>query len=390
MLRLSALPPLALYVHLPWCVHKCPYCDFNSHEARAGVPEDSYVDALIADLEAALPSIWGRRISSIFFGGGTPSLFAARSIDRVLSAFRARLTLDPGAEITLEANPGTFEAGKFRDFRGAGVNRLSIGVQSFNDRHLQALGRIHDVAEARRAIEIAQTHFDNFNLDVMYALPEQSLAEAETDVRAAIAVGAPHLSFYHLTLEPNTVFYKYPPPIPDDDAAAAIHDLVETKLVGAGYTHYETSAYARPGTASRHNLNYWRFGDYLGIGAGAHSKISFADRIVRESRVRAPADYMRRARDATHVAETRTLSTAELPFEFMLNTLRLTEGFEVPLFAERTGLPISSAEKALAAAEAKGLIARDHLRITPTERGRRFLNDLQMLFLPEERATRTA
>ena len=390
MLRLHSLPPLALYVHLPWCVHKCPYCDFNSHEARDGAPEDAYVDALIADLEAALPSIWGRRIGSIFFGGGTPSLFAARSIDRLLSAFRARLTLDPDAEITLEANPGTFEAGKFRDFRAAGVNRLSIGVQSFNDRHLKALGRIHDVAEARRAIEIAQTHFENFNLDVMYALPEQSLAEAEADVRTAIAVGAPHLSFYHLTLEPNTVFYKYPPPIPDDDAAATIHDMVETQLVGAGYVHYETSAYARPDTSCRHNLNYWRFGDYLGIGAGAHSKISFADRIVRESRVRAPADYLRRVGDATHVAESRALGTAELPFEFMLNTLRIADGFEVALFAERTGLPISAAEKALAAAEAKGLIARDHLRIAPTERGRRFLNDLQMLFLPEERPSRTA
>jgi len=387
---LTALPPLSLYVHLPWCVRKCPYCDFNSHEARNAIPEQEYVEALVADLEAALPSVWGRRVSSIFFGGGTPSLFAAASIDALLSAIRARVTLDPDTEITLEANPGTFEAEKFRGFRAAGVNRLSIGIQSFNDRHLAALGRIHDAREAHRAIEIAQQHFDNFNLDVMYALPQQTPAEAEADVSAALATGAPHLSCYHLTLEPNTVFYKYPPRLPDDDAAAAIHDLVGARLVGAGYAHYETSAYARAGHACRHNLNYWRFGDYLGIGAGAHSKISFADRIVRESRVRAPADYMRRVREQTHLAETRELSNAELPFEFMLNLLRLAEGFEVTLFSERTGLPINAAEPALAAAEAKGLIARDHRRIVPTERGRRFLNDLQLLFLPEERGTRTA
>jgi oxygen-independent coproporphyrinogen-3 oxidase len=387
---LTALPPLSLYVHLPWCVRKCPYCDFNSHEARSTVPEQEYVAALITDLESALPSIWGRRVSSIFFGGGTPSLFSAASIDALLSAIRARVTLDPDAEVTLEANPGTFEAEKFRGFHAAGVNRLSIGIQSFNDRHLAALGRIHTAGEALRAIEIAQAHFDTFNLDVMYALPRQTPDEADADVRAALAADAPHLSFYHLTLEPNTVFYKYPPPLPDDDDAATIHDRVEARLVGAGYTHYETSAYARPGHACRHNLNYWRFGDYLGIGAGAHSKISFADRIARSSRVRAPADYMRRVREHTQLAETRELTSAELPFEFMLNLLRLTEGFEVPLFSERTGLPISAAEPALAAAEAKGLIARDHRRIVPTERGRRFLNDLQLLFLPEERGTRTA
>jgi oxygen-independent coproporphyrinogen-3 oxidase len=371
-------------------VRKFPYCDFNSHEARAGVPENEYVEALLADLEAALPSIWGRRVSSIFFGGGTPSLFSARSIERLLSEFRARLTFNAETEITLEANPGTFEAEKFRAFRAAGVNRLSIGIQSFNDRHLAALGRIHDAGEARRAIEIAQANFGNFNLDVMYALPAQTLAEAETDIAAALATGAPHLSFYHLTLEPNTVFYKYPPRLPDDDAAAAIHELVEARLAEAGYAHYETSAYARAGAQCWHNLNYWRFGDYLGIGAGAHSKISFADRIVRENRVRAPIDYMRRTRESTHVAESRELTRVELPFEFMLNALRLADGFEVPLFAERTGLPISVAEGALAEAEAKDLIVRDHQRIAPSERGRRFLNDLQLLFLTEERGTRSA
>jgi len=385
---LTILPPLALYVHVPWCVRKCPYCDFNSHESREPIPQDEYVDALIADLESALPDVWGRRVQSVFFGGGTPSLFSAQSIDRFLSALRARLAL-ADAEITLEANPGTFEAEKFRGFREIGINRLSIGVQSFDDRHLRALGRIHDAREARAAIEIAKANFDNVNIDVMYALPEQTLDEARRDVDAALATGVPHLSFYHLTLEPNTVFHKYPPPLPDEDNAAAIHDMVESELIAAGYEHYETSAYARPGRQCRHNLNYWRFGDYLGIGAGAHAKISFPDRIVREQRVRAPADYLRRVSERTHIAERRTLTAAELPFEFMLNTLRLKDGFEVPLFAERTGLPMTTIEPALADAERRGLIARDHVRIAPTELGRSFLNDLQMLFLSEQRSTRS-
>lgn len=387
---LTALPPLALYVHVPWCVRKCPYCDFNSHESRGPIPQDQYVDALLADLDSALPDIWGRRVQSIFFGGGTPSVFTVGAIDRLLSEFRARLVLNADAEITLEANPGTFEAEKFRGFRAAGINRLSIGIQSFNDRHLKALGRIHDADEARRAIDIAKASFDNVNLDVMYALPGQTLEEARQDIEAALMADVAHLSFYHLTLEPNTVFYKYPPTLPDDDSAAAIHDLVESTLIGAGYQHYETSAYARAGRACRHNLNYWRFGDYLGIGAGAHAKISFADRIVREQRVRAPADYLRRVPENTHIAERHVLTEAEMPFEFMLNALRLTDGFEVPLFNERTGLPISAAEQTLMNAERRGLVARDHLRIAPTERGRRFLNDLQMLFLPEKRGVQPA
>jgi len=382
-IRLAALPPLALYVHLPWCVRKCPYCDFNSHEARGALPEDDYVDALIADLESTLPDVWGRRVHSIFFGGGTPSLFAARSLDRLLAAFRARLQLAADAEITLEANPGTFEADKFRDIRAAGVNRLSIGVQSFDPRHLAALGRIHDEREAHRAVEIAHATFANFNLDLMYALPEQTLAEAERDVERALATGAPHLSFYHLTLEPNTVFFTRPPPLPDEDASAEIGDLVERRLADAGYAHYETSAYARAGMECRHNLNYWRFGDYLGIGAGAHAKVSFADRIVREARARTPAEYMRRVVEGTQVVERREVARVELPFEFMMNALRLTEGFEVATFAERTGLPIAVAERRLAAAEAKGLIERDHLRVKPTALGRRFLNELLQLFLPE-------
>ncbi|MBS1215668.1 MAG: oxygen-independent coproporphyrinogen oxidase-like protein [Proteobacteria bacterium] len=382
--RLAALPPLSLYVHLPWCVRKCPYCDFNSHEARGGLPEDEYVDALVADLESTLPSVWGRRVHAVFFGGGTPSLFSARSIDRLLAAIRARLPLEPDAEVTLEANPGTFESEKFRDFRAAGVNRLSIGIQSFDPVHLKALGRIHDEREAHRAVEIARTHFDNFNLDLMYALPAQTERAARRDVETAIASGAPHISAYHLTIEPNTFFAKHPPAVPDDDAAAAIHEAVERTLEGAGYVHYETSAFAKPGRESRHNLNYWRFGDYLGIGAGAHAKISFPDRIVREARVRTPAEYMRRVAEGTQAVERREVGRSELPFEFMMNALRLADGFEVAMFAERTGLPIAAAEAALARAEAKGLIARDPLRIRPTERGRRFLNDLLELFLVTE------
>jgi oxygen-independent coproporphyrinogen-3 oxidase len=383
--RLAALPPLALYVHLPWCIRKCPYCDFNSHEARGALPEDDYVAALIADLESALPDVWGRRVHSVFFGGGTPSLFSARSLDRLLAAIRARLPLEPDAEVTLEANPGTFEADKFRDFRALGVNRLSIGIQSFNPKHLRALARIHDDREAHRAVEIAHAHFDNFNLDLMYALPEQSAADAERDVDAALAARAPHLSFYHLTIEPNTVFFTRPPPLPDEDASAEIGDLVERRLLDAGYAHYETSAYARPGAACRHNLNYWRFGDYLGIGAGAHAKISFADRIVREARARTPTEYMRRVGAGTQVVERRELGRRDLPFEFMMNALRLAEGFPVSMFAERTGLPIVAAERALAQAEARGLLERDHERIRPTALGRRYLNDLLELFLPEAR-----
>jgi oxygen-independent coproporphyrinogen-3 oxidase len=383
-LALAALPPLALYVHIPWCVRKCPYCDFNSHEPRGALPEREYVETLVADLESALPQVWGRRVHSIFFGGGTPSLFSAASIDALMVAFRARLAVAADCEVTLEANPGTFESDRFRDYRAAGVNRLSIGIQSFDSAHLAALGRIHGADEARRAVEIAHAHFDNFNLDLMYALPRQTPDEAEGDVATALACGAPHLSFYHLTLEPNTLFHVRPPPLPDEDLAAAIHDHVAARLTGAGYLHYETSAYARPGREARHNLNYWRFGDYLGIGAGAHAKLSFRDRIVRETRARTPAEYMKRMGEGTQVVERREIARRDLPFEFMMNALRLAEGFPVALFAERTGLPIAVAERALAAAEAKGLIERDHLRIRPTALGRRFLNDLLLLFLPEQ------
>ena len=382
-LRLAALPPLSLYVHVPWCVRKCPYCDFNSHELREALPEAAYVDALIADLERALPSVWGRRVHSIFFGGGTPSLLTAAAIDRLLAAFRARLQLAADAEITLEANPGTFEAEKFREFRAAGVNRLSIGIQSFNAMHLKALGRIHEDREAHRAIEIAHASFENFNLDLMYALPEQTLAQAEADVAQALAARAPHLSFYQLTLEPNTLFHRFPPALPDEETSATIGETVEARLVEAGYVHYETSAYARPGLECKHNLNYWRFGDYLGIGAGAHSKISFPHRIVRELRYKQPREYLARTAAGDAVPERHAVERRDLGFEFMMNALRLADGFDVALFTERTGLPVAAVDRPLAAAESKGLIERDHLRIRPTALGRRFLNDLLQLFLPE-------
>lgn len=386
--NLKTLPPLSLYVHIPWCVRKCPYCDFNSHEVRGGrqgeAPEEDYVRALIADLELALPQIWGRRVYTVFFGGGTPSLFSARAIDALLAAFRARLNLAADAEITLEANPGTFESAKFRDYRACGVNRLSIGIQSFNPEHLQALGRIHDGEEARRAIGIAQAHFDNINLDLMYALPRQTLAQAEQDIETAAGFGTTHLSAYHLTLEPNTLFHRYPPPLPDSELAADMQDVVEQRLAGEGYANYETSAFARPGRECRHNLNYWRFGDYLGIGAGAHSKLSFPDRVLRQTRCKQPREYMQKTAAGSPLLEEHALSAKDLGFEFMMNALRLTEGFEPGLFAERTGLALAAVERPLREAVERGLITRDHVRIAPTRRGQRFLNDLLQLFLPPE------
>jgi oxygen-independent coproporphyrinogen-3 oxidase len=326
--------------------------------------------------------VWGRRVASVFFGGGTPSLFSAAAIGTLISAFRARLTLTPDCEITLEANPGTFEAEKFRGYRDAGVTRLSIGIQSFDPRHLAALGRIHDDGEARRAIEIASEHFDNVNLDVMYALPGQTPDEARADVDAAIAAGAAHLSFYHLTIEPNTHFYRHPPALPDDDASAAMQEAIAAALARAGYAHYETSAWAQPGRRCRHNLNYWRFGDYLGIGAGAHGKLSFPDRVTRSARWKQPKEYLERVREGRPVQESREVGREDLVFEFMMNALRLTGGFPVSLLAERTGLQIALAEKALRQAESRGLIVRSHECIAPNALGQRFLNDLLQLFLP--------
>src|SRR6266850_1573375 len=381
-IRLGVLPPLALYVHIPWCVKKCPYCDFNSHQVRGDVPERAYVEALVSDLELALPDVWGRRVGSVFFGGGTPSLFSAAAIATLISAFRARLALTADCEITLEANPGTFEAEKFRGYRDAGVNRLSIGIQSFNPKHLKALGRIHDDGEARRAIDIARDSFDNINLDLMYALPDQTPDEARADVEAALEADTAHLSFYHLTIEPNTLFYRHPPTLPEEDTAAAMQDAIGAALAKRGYAHYETSAWAKPGRTCRHNLNYWRFGDYLGIGAGAHGKLSFPNRVTRTARWKQPREYLQRVADGHPVQESGEDERADLVFEFMMNALRLTDGFPVASFSERTGLQIAVAEKPLREAEARGLIVRDHERIRPSALGQRFLNDLLQLFLP--------
>jgi oxygen-independent coproporphyrinogen-3 oxidase len=381
----KALPPLALYIHIPWCLKKCPYCDFNSHEGRGEIPEAQYVAALIHDLELATPQVWGRRVSSVFFGGGTPSLFSPAAIDSILTGVRALVLLNPGAEITLEANPGTFEAARFAEFRAAGINRLSIGIQSFDAAKLAALGRVHNAQEAHRAVEIGLSTFDNVNLDLMYALPRQSVDEALADVRQGIAYGPAHLSCYHLTLEPNTLFHRHPPPLPDEDSAADMGDAIEAALHEAGYGHYETSAFARPGQECRHNRNYWEFGDYVGIGAGAHAKISLPGRIVREMRWKQPARYLEQAARDASIQETHDVARRDVGFEFMLNTLRLVEGFPVRLFEERTGYALALVAPALDEAERRGLLLRDHERIAPTALGRRFLNDLQQLFLPRDR-----
>ena len=383
-LRLTALPPLSLYVHLPWCLKKCPYCDFNSHEVTSGaMPEQRYIDALVADLEAALPLIWGRTVHSIFIGGGTPSLFSPAAIDRLLGDIRARLRLEADCEITLEANPGTFEKDRFKAFRRAGVTRLSVGVQSFDDQHLKALGRVHDRAQAIAAVEEAAASFDTFNLDIMYALPGQTLAGLEKDMQQALDLQPPHISIYHLTIEPNTYFAKFPPVIPEEDLAYAMLDRITEMTGQAGMGRYEVSAYAKPGHRCFHNLNYWQFGDYLGIGAGAHSKLSFAHRVVRQVRWREPKLYMDKALVGEAVTQETEVSRADLPFEFMLNALRLRDGFKLQDFAEKTGLPVTALQPGLDEAERRGLIERDLVHVKPTERGFDFLNDLQALFLAD-------
>ena len=386
-LTLAALPPLSLYVHLPWCIRKCPYCDFNSHALRGDLetlPQRRYVDALIVDLEAALPLVWGRRVHTIFLGGGTPSLFDPAEIGRLLAAVRARLPLEPGCEVTLEANPGTFERERFHGYADAGVTRLSIGVQSFDDARLHALGRVHDAAQARAAIDEAKAAFATFNVDLMYALPGQTIADCAADVATALAFAPPHLSIYHLTIEPNTLFAHAPPALPDEDAAAAMLDRIAASTGAAGLERYEVSAFARSGHHSRHNVNYWEFGDYLGIGAGAHGKISFAHRIVRQVRLRDPAAYLAGAERGAAVASEVEVARADLAFEFMLNALRLKDGFALARFAERTGLPLSSIERPLAAAERRGLVERDLQSVRPTPLGFDFLSDLQQLFLPSD------
>ena len=434
----QALPPLSLYIHIPWCVRKCPYCDFNSHEAR-GAPsplqgegwgegrisaplENEYVAALIRDLEMSLPQIWGRKVYTVFFGGGTPSLLSGEAVAEILRNVRMLLPLDMNAEITLEANPGTVEAARFAAYREAGVNRLSLGIQSFNDAHLQALGRIHSADEACAAINIAQQHFDNINLDLMYALPKQTLDEALQDVQTALSYTPQHLSCYHLTLEPNTLFHRNPPPLPDDEVSADMQQRIEEFLALHGYQHYETSAFAhrplpppslqsspasgrggereRPSSIfsgerdkvplrglyesrrAKHNLNYWQFGDYLGIGAGAHSKLSFPDKIIRQARYKQPQAYMQQVAQGAPIQTEHEVSRDELGFEFMMNALRLNEGFDSVLFQERTSLPLFTIQRELAEAEKRALLTRDHQRIAPTETGRRFLNDLLEIFLP--------
>ncbi|ROZ69021.1 radical SAM family heme chaperone HemW [Ramlibacter sp. WS9] len=383
LLQLPALPPLSLYVHLPWCLKKCPYCDFNSHEMRpSDIPEQRYLDALVADLESSLPLIWGRPVHSIFIGGGTPSLFSPQGIDRLLGDIRARVKLEPDCEITLEANPGTFEKDRFRAFRAAGVTRLSVGVQSFNDDHLRALGRVHDRAQAIAALEEAAASFDTFNLDLMYALPGQDMAQLESDLHEALAVMPPHLSVYQLTIEPNTYFAKFPPRVPDDDLAYAMLDRITEMTAAAGLDRYEVSAYAKAGHRCWHNVNYWQFGDYLGIGAGAHGKLSFPHRVIRQVRYREPRLYMDNALAGKPLAQESEVGRGELPFEFMLNALRLKEGFALRDFTERTGLPLAAIEARLQEAEKKGLVERDLAQVRPTTRGFDFLSDLQSLFLP--------
>jgi oxygen-independent coproporphyrinogen-3 oxidase len=383
-LQFQAPPPLSIYVHLPWCLKKCPYCDFNSHEMRAAdLPEQAYLSALMADLEAALPLIWGRSVQAVFIGGGTPSLFSPQAIDQLVSGIRARVKLAANAEITLEANPGTFEKDRFKAFKAAGITRLSVGVQSFNDDFLHTLGRVHNRAQALDALEEAATVFDAFNLDLMYALPGQTLDQLRTDVTTALSFAPPHLSIYHLTIEPNTFFAKYPPPSVDDDLAADMLDLLTEQTALAGMVRYEVSAYARPGKACQHNMNYWQFGDYLGIGAGAHSKLSFAHRVVRQVRLRDPARYMSQAMAGACVAQEHEVKRAELPFEFMLNALRLAGGFDLGLFSERTGMPMSAIQAGLDQALAQGLLLQDGRHVQPSARGFDFLNNLQSLFLPK-------
>ena len=382
--------PLSLYIHLPWCVRKCPYCDFNSHEVRDGVPEVRYVDALIADLESELPRVWGRRIESVFLGGGTPSLFSPEALDRLFSALRARLPWRPDMEVTLEANPGTTDAQRFQGYREAGVNRLSIGIQSFDDGQLRRLGRIHGAAEAREAFSAARSAgFDNINLDLMFGLPEQSVQGALGDLEQALALGPEHLSWYQLTLEPNTRFAAEPPILPEEDTVWDMQETGQGRLAEGGYTQYEVSAYARPDRECRHNLNYWRFGDYLGLGAGAHGKISLTgeERILRRWKLRQPRQYMEAALTGDAASGECTLTREELVFEFVLNATRLTRGVDTELFTGRTGLDPDALEPMRRQAVERGLLHDDSARMAPTATGRRFLNDLQALFLADPRAT---
>ena len=383
MFAFTQLPPLSLYIHLPWCVSKCPYCDFNSHALRAEIPQQAYIDALLRDLEQDLPRVWGRSVQTLFIGGGTPSLFAPASIERLLCGVRARIPVNPHAEITLEANPSSAELAHFHGYRAAGVNRLSIGVQSFDAEKLRALGRAHGRAEALAAAAAARAaDFDNFNLDLMFGLPAQTQAQALADITQALALQPTHLSLYQLTLEPNTHFHRYPPTLPDDDETAEMQAALQAVLATAGYTQYEVSAYAQAPYRCRHNLNYWQFGDYLGIGAGAHAKITDAHGVTRLVKTRQPNAYLASAGTAASIAHTEAVACADVAFEFMLNALRLTAGVPLALFSAHTGLPLATIQAARAEAEAQGLLQTDAARLLPSARGRQFLNDLIALFLP--------
>ncbi len=380
--------PLSLYIHIPWCVRKCPYCDFNSHEARQNTPEDLYVDALLKDLNENLPSIWGRRLVSIFFGGGTPSLFSPQSIEKILTGINNVMNIGPDLEITLEANPGTVDESRFAGFRQAGVNRLSIGIQSLQDEKLLKLGRIHHREHALRAIDAAQkAGFENINLDLMHGLPGQSIDDAMQDLRDALAWKTPHLSWYQLTIEPNTFFHYQPPTLPPDETLWDIQEQGKKLITSYGLNQYEVSAYSLPGKECVHNLNYWEFGDYLGIGAGAHSKITDVENqvITRHWQIKNPKDYLRKLTDSSlensFTADKKIISETDTTFEFMLNALRLTQGVSMNLFIERTGLPVSALEPVLSNAKKKKLLVDDHLLLKPTELGQRFLNDLIGMFL---------
>lgn len=387
MFNFSSLPPLSLYIHFPWCVQKCPYCDFNSHELKSSLNEQSYINALINDLEQELPLFWGRSISSIFMGGGTPSLFSPKSIDQLLSALRARLTFSPDIEITMEANPGTVELGKFKEFCAAGINRLSIGIQSFNDDKLASLGRIHGRKEAISAAELAHdAGFNSFNLDLMYGLPNQSLTQAIDDIETAIALEPEHLSHYQLTIEPNTLFHHQPPTTPDDDKLWEMQLACQASLAKNDFAQYEISAYSKNSYQCQHNLNYWQFGDYLGIGAGAHGKLTIApeQKILRSWKVKQPQDYLNNAMTEKRISGQKILSSNDATFEFMMNALRLNRGFKTELFQQNTGMPISIVEKSLKLAENKGWIEWNSYQVLTTKTGRQYLNNLLELFLPEQ------
>jgi oxygen-independent coproporphyrinogen-3 oxidase len=380
---LSTLPPLSIYIHVPWCIRKCPYCDFNSHEAKGDIPEELYLAALQADIEQALPDVWGRQVHTVFIGGGTPSLLSASAIDRLMGMLRAHFNLWPDAEVTLEANPGAAEAGRFKSYAESGINRISLGIQTFDDVQLQKLGRVHNGTQARNAIDMAKAAVERVNLDLMFALPRQSFDACMLDAREALSYGTEHLSIYQLTLEPNTIFAKFPPPLPDDDLAVSMEEGIESLLSDAGFERYEVSAFARHGARARHNINYWQFGDYLGLGPGAHGKVSFPDRIQREVRLRSPESWMQASvlRNGSQISEKKIVTRADLPFEFMLNALRLREGVAQDLFYERTGLSVGDIAKRLALARQKKLLTLDPSRLQATETGWRFLNELQSIFL---------